>query len=568
MNKRSQGGFLLWQMAIFVTLLTAVMAYAGQHYWRTTMNQNRDDRARLVGTTLGAINDATKTYTTTFFSEIQQGQSVTRNGYTLPAARLLTPTTADLNGLGFLSSKAVNPIVYNGQAIGFAIQITVDTSSGCTVPTCNLPFQVTATSPLIDPGTNQVDVRRATIAANTASPGNAGVSMPASLGGNPSVFVTQNGTQIGTNPGGVAGLISIRNGYDASGFFVFDRRDGSLPRTGDINMQDTAGVKHNINNAGTLNADNTVTGTLDVTGLAVEGSPCSHLGLIAANVDGKLLSCNGTVWGKATDMPSAHREVFTSARCPSPCQWTVPNGVKSALVTMAGGGGSGLGWRFANQYGTGSSGGFVFSAPVNLVAGETLTIVVGKGGTAYQPRVTATPVPNTPYFVYEAPLGDDGLSGYPGSPSQLISSNSQEGTNGVLLECDGGSGATAGGFDDPSGGGGVPVPGPQSSVWEFSGYPTHPTPDRMAAGPYARSNGPGACGYSDYGLGNFGNRAYAPNPGTPLASGAYQGALTPFGYGSGGSVSIFGCYVSTTQMGTCVFPDYGRDGVVMIDVLY
>src|SRR5204863_173778 len=136
-----------------------------------------------------------------------------------------------------------------------------------------------------------------------ASPGNAGVAMPTSFGGNPNIFVTQGGTQTGTNPGGVAGLVSMSNGYDSQGFFQFDRRDGSLPRTGDINMQDTAGAKHNINNAGTVNADTTNTGTLYVSGLAVEGTACSKLGLIAANSSGKLLACNGSTWGKATDMP-------------------------------------------------------------------------------------------------------------------------------------------------------------------------------------------------------------------------------------------------------------------------
>jgi hypothetical protein len=554
--KRREGGFLLWQMAIFVTLLTVVLGYVGQQYWRTTVNQSRDDRARLVGTTLGAINDATKTYTTTFFAEIQQNQNITRNGYTLPAARVLTPTTADLNGLGFLPTRDVNPIVYNGQPISFGIQIAVDTSSGCTIPTCNLPFQVTASSPLIDPSTNQVDIRRATIAANTASPGNAGVSMPTSFGGNPNIFVTQNGTQVGTNPGGVAGLIAVRNGYDASGFFQFDRRDGSLPRTGDINMQDTAGVKHNINNAGTISSVAAITATLQVTGTAVEGQPCQTVGLIASNSQGKLLGCNGSVWGKATDMPNAYRYVFTSSGT-----WTVPQGVKSALVTMAGGGGTGLGWRFASQYMTGNSGGFVFSAPVNLIAGETMTVVVGKGGVTHGPYATTTPVPGTPYFVYAPPPDDDGLGGYPGTPSQLISPSA-----GVLLECDGGSGATVVWADSFSGS--VTIPGPQTGAWSFSGIHIVPAPSRVASGPYARAGGPGACGYGDYGLGNFGNASYAVNSNTPLASGAYQGALTPFGYGSGGAISVYGCYVSTTQMGTCVIPSIARDGVVMIDVLY
>ncbi|MHC8347757.1 glycine-rich domain-containing protein [Pseudomonas sp. RT6P73] len=547
---RKQAGFLTAQLAIVVLLLSVISAYYGQRYAQDTVRQSRDDRARLVGTMLSTVNDATKTYATTFFTQIQLGQSVTRNGYTLPPARLLAPTTADLNALGFLASRAVNPVIYNGQSVGIKVQLTVDTSSGCTVPTCNLPFQVTTTVPLLNPSNNTVDIRRATIAASTASPGNAGVSMPASFGGNPSLFVTSNGAQTGTNPGGVAGLISVSNGYDSSGFFVFDRRDGSLPRTGDINMQDTSGVKHNINNAGSINSVSSVTGTLQVTGLAVEGQACTQIGLIAANSSGKLLGCNGIVWGKATDMPNAHRYLFTSSTT-----WTVPQGVKSALVTMAGGGGSGYGWRFTSHYNTGPSGGFVFSAPVNLVEGETMTITVGAGGIGMAPYATSTPVVGYPqYRVYAPPPGDDGLGGYPGGASMLVSPS-----KGILLECDGGSGATPGGVDSFTG---TPVPGNVPGAVAYSGFPSYPAPNRVASGPYVNAGGPGACGPNSYGIGNPGNQSYT------VSSGYYVGGMSPFGYGSGGAIGASGCYVSPTQMGSCISATNGRDGVVMIDVLY
>lgn len=549
-STQKQGGFLLPQLAVVVLLLSVVMAWVGQRYWQDTVRQSGDDRARLVGTMASTVNDATKTYATTFFTQIQQAQTITRNGYTVPPARVLAPTTADLNALGLLPSRAINPIVYNGQSIGFKVQLTVDTSSGCTVPTCNLLFQVTTTAPLLNPRNNTVDVRRATMAATTASPGNAGVSMPVSFGGNPNVFVTSNGTQTGTNPGGVAGLISVSNGYDSSGFFMFDRRDGSLPRTGDINMQDTSGAKHNINNAGTINSESSVTGTLQVTGLAVEGQACTQIGLIASNTGGKLLGCNGVVWGKATDMPNAHRYLFNAST-----SWTVPQGVKSALVTMAGGGGSGYGWRFSNTYSTGSSGGFVFSAPVNLVEGETITVTVGKGGIGFAPYQNGTPVTGRPgYFVYAPPAGDDGLGGYPGGASMLISPSA-----GILLECDGGSGAYAGGVDSFDG---SPVPGNVPGAQTGSGWPVYASPSRLASGPYVKTGGPGACGPDGYGIGNPGNNSWS------MASGDYAGGMSPFGYGSGGAIYISGCYVSPTQTGTCIHARNGRDGVVMIDVLY
>lgn len=339
---RKQRGFLLWQMAIFMTLSSIVAAYTGQKYWQTTIRESRDDRARLVGTTLAKVTDAVKTYTTAYYQPIQQGQPITVNGYTVPSSRVLTPTLADLNGLGFLPSWATHPIVYNGQSVGFNVAIKIDTSTGCSVPACNLSFQVMTTAPLIDPGNAaNVDIRRATIAARTASPGNAGVAMPASFGGDPAIFVTSNGRQIGINPGSVAGLIAMNNNYDSQGFASFLRRDGTLPMTGDLNLKDATGTRHNINNAETVNAQNVnaaldvvagrdvwATGSVtaewlhstkdaqidrsltsmgrlyareyvEVSGWAAQGQGCSPNGLIANSGNGPLF-CQSGVWKDPT----------------------------------------------------------------------------------------------------------------------------------------------------------------------------------------------------------------------------------------------------------------------------
>ncbi len=287
--------------------------------------------------------------------------------------------------------------------------------------------------------------------------------------------------------------------------------------------------------------------------------PCSPVGAFARDSNGAALTCQGTgpsgTWQKASTSPNMYRYVFTSTTT-----WTVPAGVKSALVTMAGGGGSALGWRFGSQYATGHSGGFVFSAPVNLVAGETLSVIVGAGGLGFSPVNTGVPVTAYPqYTVWGPPAGDDGLGGYPGGPSKLISPSA-----GALLECDGGSGASVYSADSLSGS--VWIPGPQTGAYAY-GSGGIPTPNRVATGPYTRQNGPGACGTSNYGLGNFGSSFYAGST-TSLPSGITNGALTPFGYGSGGGVSVTGCYVSPTQIGVCVSNLPGRDGVVMIDVLY
>lgn len=228
--------------------------------------------------------------------------------------------------------------------------------------------------------------------------------------------------------------------------------------------------------------------------------------------------------------------------------------MSSAFVTMAGGGGSGAGWRMVNTSITGHSGGYVFSQPVNLVAGETIQITIGQGGQGFAPYTTVPASPGPPYYIFAAPSGDDGLGGYPGGASMLVSPSA-----GTLLECDGGSGIYFGGVDNYSGG---KVAGNFDGATNGGGSPAFSSPGRMATGPYASFSAPGACGPAQYGIGNGGTRTYT------VSSGNRDGGKTPFGYGSGGDVSVQGCYVTPTTIGTCIFPSSGRDGVVFIDVLY
>jgi hypothetical protein len=232
--------------------------------------------------------------------------------------------------------------------------------------------------------------------------------------------------------------------------------------------------------------------------------------------------------------------------------WTVPAGVSSAFVTMAGGGGSGAGWRVTSTTYTGHSGGYVFSQPVNLVAGETMSVVVGRGGIGYEPVANAMAA--WPYYFYTAPAGDDGLGGYPGESSKLVSPSA-----GTLLECSGGSGVAFGGIDNYAGG---KVAGNLDGANTGSGSPSFPAPNRVATGSYVTANGPGACGPALYGIGNPGTASWS------VSSGNRTGGQTPFGYGSGGNLWISGCYVTPTTGGTCIGASYGRNGVVFIDVLY
>lgn len=302
--RRPQQGFLLVQFAIAMTLLSLVLSYLGYQYWQKNVRGIADDRARLVGRTLASINDAAKSYMTTFFAQIQRGQAVTLGAYTVPAARVRNPSTADLYGLRMLESRFVQPLVYNGTSIGFSVVVTVDTSSGCVIPSCNLHSLTSSSSALLDPQSGQADVRRATLAAVTASPANAGVALPTNMGGDPRFFVNQNGLEVAANTSGVAGVIAAVNGYDSAGFMEFARRDGSLPMTGDINMLDDSGERHSIRNASDV-ATQTVTAAgrvktgefLDLDGpIQVEGTPCEKRGLAASDAGGLLLSCQSGRW--------------------------------------------------------------------------------------------------------------------------------------------------------------------------------------------------------------------------------------------------------------------------------
>jgi hypothetical protein len=194
---------------------------------------------------------------------------------------------------------------------------------------------------------------------------------------------------------------------------------------------------------------------------------------------------------------------------------------------------------------TGHSGGYVFSQPVNLVAGETLSVVIGKGGIGYAPVYSGS--------IAAAPAGDDGLGGYPGESSKLVSPSA-----GILLECSGGSGVAFNGVVNYAGG---KVAGNLDGA-TTGGVPSYPSPNRVAAGSYATANAPGACGPASYGIGNVGTNSWT------VSSGNHSGGLTPFGYGSGAAVFVTGCYVTATTVGTCIGSSAGRDGVVFIDVLY
>lgn len=266
--------------------------------------------------------------------------------------------------------------------------------------------------------------------------------------------------------------------------------------------------------------------------------------------------CSATTKGAT---PKITRYSFTTVGIH---EWVVPAGVSSALVTVAGGGGSGLGWRISNTIKSGDSGGFVSSYPINLVPGEKVIVTVGKGGISFVPVNSGSfAAPGAPFYIYNQPVGDDGLAGYPGASSKIESP-----TLGTLIECAGGSGASAKGIDNYSG---VKVAGNLNGATYGSGAPTIPSPSRKAAGPYAVDNGPGTCGPGPAQLGvGVSGQFLQTSASASLANTQLSGGRTGIGFGSGGDVAYFGCYVTPTTIGNCSSPFPGRDGAVFIDVLY
>lgn len=106
------------------------------------------------------------------------------------------------------------------------------------------------------------------------------------------------------------------------------------------------------------------------------------------------------------------------------------------------------------------------------------------------------------------------------------------------------------------------VAGNQPGATIGSGVGTIAVENHLASGPYASSNGPGACGPGGWGIGNPGQQSYA------VGSGSWAGGSTPIGYGGGGELDRIGCYVTDTVVGQCTNPYAGRDGAVFIDVMY
>lgn len=483
-------------------------------------------RAESQGDLVRTVSLAVQTYATENHRNILEGTAVA--GVSTP----LRPTLAELRALGYLSSTFSDRSLYG---TGYRVQLALS-PSGCLPPLCDLTGLVSLDAPLVG-----ASGRVEWVALGTAAQriGGAGGFSSATT---PTLITGLGASWSATNPmGSVAGILAARVSYNSREMGSMMRRDGSLPMTDTLRM-----------------GGNMISGLRTIASASI-GQPCGTSvsnGDVASGDSGRLITCQAGLWAEQSVSPKMYRYAFTSDS-----EWVVPQGIKSGFVTMAGGGGSGGGWRVIAAITSGPSGGFVFSHPLNFNEGERVKIVVGKGGRAYSPYATNVVAdPGPPYYVHNEPAGDDGLGGYPGTSSKLVALD--RAGQPTLLECTGGSGGSFWGVDSYDGG---PVAGNRAGALVGSGNPRYSSPNRAAVVPAGWETGdarPGRCGTGGYGEGVGGDTTYAQTSMT------LKGGRSPFNFGSGGAVSRWGCFVTKSIVGTCVYPEAGTNGVVFIDVLY
>lgn len=132
-------------------------------------------------------------------------------------------------------------------------------------------------------------------------------------------------------------------------------------------------------------------------------------------------------------------------------EWKVPDGVTRIFVTMAGGGGSGYGWKITDDLQTGHTGGFVLNKTLKVNPGEIYLIKVGYGGRGILFHDRTPTSYNSGGLYKENPLfnkrlGDPtistrdllGLIGFGGGSSYIKLKKSG---SIPLIECSGGRGA-------------------------------------------------------------------------------------------------------------------------------
>jgi Tfp pilus assembly protein PilV len=252
------GGFSLLEVSIAVVLAGMVTA-AGLWFEAQKMRtQLADSQAEVLVT----LNNAVNAFEANSYSSLANGTSIP--GVANPYA----PSIAELTSLGLLTNGFSTRNLYGG---GYQISLA-KTPTGCVGTACNISGYTAMTSPIT--GGNGREDDAAAGEALLQAGGDAGISTM----GFPGTINGTGGAWSMPNPmGNVGGILALRNGYAASGFSQFLRRDGSLPMTGNLNMNgqsvtNASVVGTNTLNAATVNASGISSGNIANSGTVTSGN--------------------------------------------------------------------------------------------------------------------------------------------------------------------------------------------------------------------------------------------------------------------------------------------------------
>ena len=236
--RRRQAGFTLVELMLAAILASAALAGGMWSLRQATLK----DVYRAQGDTMKAVgNAAGNEYILRYYGELQKATPAIAG-----VANPYKPTMAELRGLG-LPIQQFSDTGFNGLPFLFDF---ARTPVGCAPPACDVTGQVYLGGPLTDPSTGKVSAMGLGNAIATIG-GDGGFSddvAPATISG-------FNGQWSKANPmGSVVGILAMQLGYGTLGYQQFLRRDGSLPMLGTLNMQDGAGLKHDIASVKTIDA--------------------------------------------------------------------------------------------------------------------------------------------------------------------------------------------------------------------------------------------------------------------------------------------------------------------------
>lgn len=271
-------------------------------------------KASAMGQQLKDLSDAMNTYMVNNYAALACGSGGTCASVAGVADKY-HPTITELKAAGVLDYSVQATSVYN---TGLGAQV-VTVPTGCAGSSCSLSALVYTTAPVIDPSAMVVE---GSVLGKAILAGGADVGASITTGNVNGL----SGTWSVTNPvtGSPAGILAARSGtgsaFDPTAYL---RRDGTLPMTGNLDMNtksinnaatvnsgalnttavnatttNSLTVNSTTTNATTVNSSVVKTGTVQLNSIVVAGAACSPNGLVASDASGSVMSCTNGLWVK------------------------------------------------------------------------------------------------------------------------------------------------------------------------------------------------------------------------------------------------------------------------------